>query len=94
MTFNLSTVLFALSGVICCGILVDKLWREIKSHFSAFEQCRKSIDQDGNERHYWSFHSFRRNTVIGNTIGRVCVGIAAWRFHRRHSGPEHAADNT
>lgn len=87
MTLHLSTVFFAITGIICCGILADKFWMEAKTHFSASEQCRKGIDQEGKERNYWSFHSFRRNTVIGNTVGRACIGYASWRFHRRHGRP-------
>lgn len=94
MTLDLSTVLAAISAIIFCGILIDKFWMEIQAHFSAYEQCRKGIDQEGNERNYWSFHSFRRNTVIGNTIGRACIGFASWRFHRRHNRPEQSGDNT
>ncbi len=84
MTFDVSTVLVVISAIILCGILADKFWIEAQAHFSASEQCSKGIDHQGNERNYWSFHSYRRNTVIGNTIGRACIAFASWQFHRRH----------
>lgn len=84
MTLDLPTVLYATSAIILCGILADKLWLRARTHFSAFEQCRRGVDDEGTERLYWSFHSFRRNTIIGNTIGVICIEFAAWQFSRRH----------
>ncbi|MCS4315560.1 hypothetical protein M2397_005894 [Pseudomonas sp. BIGb0381] len=56
----------------------------MSKHFSSRASCSRGIDREGNERDYWSFHSFNANTLIGQTVGRICNGFAAWRFHRRH----------
>jgi len=56
-------------------------------HFSASETCRRVVDSDGNTRDYWSLHTYRANTLIGQTIGRICNGFAAWNFKMRHSDP-------
>lgn len=56
----------------------------VQQHFSSNESCRRGIDQEGNERDYWSFSAYRANTLIGHTIGRLCNAFASWRFYKRH----------
>lgn len=53
-------------------------------HFYSYEQCRRGLDSDGNERDYWSLHQFNANTLIGKSIGRICNGLSAWWFNLRH----------
>nr|QHU24488.1 hypothetical protein [Pseudomonas aeruginosa]UVN18903.1 Hypothetical protein [Pseudomonas aeruginosa] len=52
-------------------------------HFTCYETCCRGIDQEGNERDYWSFHSYHANTLIGLTVGRACIAFASWQFQRR-----------
>lgn len=53
-------------------------------HFSSYTTCSRGIDREGNERDYWSFHTFRANTLVGHTVGRICNGFAAFLFHCKH----------
>ncbi|HCE7248056.1 TPA: hypothetical protein NHR53_005966 [Pseudomonas aeruginosa] len=56
----------------------------MSKHFENYELCSRGIDSEGNEREYWSFHTFNANTLIGQTVGRLCNAFAGWMFHRRH----------
>lgn len=76
---------FALASIAICGyVLLAKMWRHIKLHFTASEQLAYRIDADGNKREYATFHSTVANTLIGRTIGRACIAWASWRFNRRN----------
>ena len=57
--------------------------RQTQQHFHAYTDCRRVIGHDGRERDQWSFSGGWANTLIGQTVGRVYVGLASARFDRQ-----------
>jgi hypothetical protein len=53
-------------------------------HFYAYAQCQRVTDPDGLERDHWSLATFRANTLIGRTVGRIYIALAHARFTRMH----------
>lgn len=51
-------------------------------HFYAYAQCQRVIDADGLEHEHWSLATFRANTLIGRTVGRIYIALAHERFAR------------
>ena len=51
-------------------------------HFHAYVQCQKVTGPDGQERNQCSLTTFRANTLIGRTVGRLYVALAYARFAR------------
>lgn len=52
-------------------------------HFYAYVQCQKVICANGQENDRWSLTTFRANTIIGRTVGRLYVAHAQARFARQ-----------
>ncbi|MCU6502249.1 hypothetical protein LPN04_31090 [Rugamonas sp. A1-17] len=65
-----------------CALLITVASRSTRQHFDAYSQCRLEVGQDGQERESWSFHSSRANTLVGTTVGRVYIALAAAKFDR------------
>lgn len=57
--------------------------RQTQQHFHVHTECRRVVGHDGRERDQWSFSGGWANTLIGQTVGRVYVGLASARFDRR-----------
>lgn len=51
-------------------------------HFYAYAQCQRVIDKNGLEREHSSLATFRANTLIGRTVGRIYIALAHLRFAR------------
>lgn len=57
--------------------------QQTQQHYHAHTECRRVIGHDGRERDQWSFSGGWANTLIGQTVGRVYVGLASARFDRQ-----------
>lgn len=76
------------------ALFVTFMSQATTQHFYANSQCSRGIDQNGQERDYWSFGSGHSNSLIGRTIGPIYIAVARAkhnRLERRSAAADHVA---
>jgi CDP-diacylglycerol pyrophosphatase len=69
--------------VALIALAVTLASQQTQQHYHAHTECRRVIGHDGRKRDKWSFSGGWANTLIGQTVGRVYVGLASARFDRQ-----------
>ncbi|MBA9859166.1 hypothetical protein [Ralstonia insidiosa] len=81
---NVCELISAFSAAVVAALVLAVVSTPAQGrHFSAHVQCQRVIGADGQERDHWSLTTFRANTLIGRTVGRLYVALAHARFARQ-----------
>jgi hypothetical protein len=81
---TLATMIISIATLLTllAALSVGLLNRWHGEHFAAAVECRKNLEADGQEQDLYSFTASRSNTLIGRTVGRAYIAVAAARYDR------------